>query len=105
MSILRKYNARHVNCSLSVLCFITMVHCGGESHSKPDLGQICNRFVFKYSFESKILFADKTLTVMDWPPQSPDLNIIEAVCDHQDRERNKEQPMSREELWELLKEA
>ena len=23
--------------------------------------------------------ADKTLTVMDWPPQSPDLNIIEAV--------------------------
>ena len=42
---------------------------------------------------------------MDWPPQSPDLNIIEAVWDHLDRERNKGQPKSKEELWEVLKEA
>lgn len=42
--------------------------------------------------------ADKTLTEMDWPPQSPDLNIIEAVGDHLDRERNKRQPKSKEEL-------
>ena len=49
--------------------------------------------------------ADKTLTVMDWPPQSPDLNIIEAVWDHLDRVRNKGQPKSKEELWEVLKEA
>ena len=47
--------------------------------------------------------ADKTLTVMDWPPQSPDLNIIKAVWDHLDRERNKGQPKSIEEL--VLKEA
>ena len=32
------------------------------------------------------------------PPQSPDLNIIEAVWDHLDRERNKRQPTSKEEL-------
>ena len=32
---------------------------------------------------------DKTLTVLDWLPQSPDLNIIDAVWDHLDRERNK----------------
>ena len=49
--------------------------------------------------------ADKTLTVMEWPPQSPDLNIIEAVWDHLDRERNKRQPKSKEELWEVLIEA
>ena len=49
--------------------------------------------------------ADKTLTVRDWPPQSPDLNIIEAVWDNLDRERNKRQPKSEEELGEVLKEA
>ena len=46
---------------------------------------------------------DKTLTVMDWPPQSSDMNIIEAVWDHLDREINKGQPNSKEEL--VLKEA
>ena len=48
--------------------------------------------------------ADKTQTVMDWPPQSPDLNIIEVVWDHLDSERNKGQPKSKEELWDVLKE-
>ena len=38
--------------------------------------------------------ADKTLTVVDGPPQSLDLNIIDAVWDHLDRERNKGQPNS-----------
>ena len=42
---------------------------------------------------------------MDWPPQSPDVNIIEAVWDHLDREINKGQHKSKEELWEVLKEA
>ena len=32
------------------------------------------------------------------PPQSPDFNIIEAVWDHPDREQNKRQPTSKEEL-------
>ena len=49
--------------------------------------------------------ADITLAVMDWPPQSPGLNIIEAVWDHLGRERNKGQPKSKEELWEVLEEA
>ena len=40
---------------------------------------------------------------MDWLPQCPDMNIIKAVWDHLDRERNKGQP--KEELWEVLKEA
>jgi len=39
------------------------------------------------------------------PPQSPDLNIIEAVWDHLDRKRNKRQPTSKEELWDVLLEA
>jgi len=39
------------------------------------------------------------------PPQSLDLNIIEAVWDHVVGERNKRQPISKEELWDVLQEA
>jgi len=39
------------------------------------------------------------------PPQSPDLNIIEAVWDHLDREQKKRQPASKQELWDVLQEA
>jgi len=35
------------------------------------------------------------------PPQSLDLNITEAVWDHLDREQNKRQPTSKEELWDV----
>ena len=38
---------------------------------------------------------------MDWP----DMNIIEAVWDHMDRKIHKRQSNSKEELWEVLKEA
>jgi len=33
------------------------------------------------------------------------LNIIEAVWNHLDRERNKRQPTSKEELWDVFHEA
>ena len=39
------------------------------------------------------------------PPQSPDLNITEAVWDHLDREQTKRQPTTKEELWDVLQEA
>jgi len=39
------------------------------------------------------------------PPQNLYINIIEAVWDHLDRERNKWQPTSKEELWDVLQEA
>jgi len=35
----------------------------------------------------------------------PGLNIIEAVWDHLDKERNKRSPTSKEELWNVLQEA
>jgi len=38
-------------------------------------------------------------------PQSLDISIIEAVWDHIDREQNKRQPTSKEELWNVLQEA
>ena len=45
------------------------------------------------------------LQLMQWPPQSPDLNIIEQVWDHLDREKVQKQPKSVEELWKVLKNA
>ena len=58
-------------------------------HTKPglhNLYQVCYRYILIQT-------------------QSPDLNIIEAVWDHLDRERNKRQPTSKEELWDVLQEA
>lgn len=42
---------------------------------------------------------------MDWPPNSLDLNITEAVRDHIDREGNQRQSTSKEQLWNVLQEA
>lgn len=40
---------------------------------------------------------------MDWPPQSPDLNPIEQIWDHLDRELRKRPSTSVEKTWEILK--
>ena len=45
------------------------------------------------------------LQLMEWPPQSPDLNIIEAVWDHLDRKKLEKQPTTAEVLWDVLRDA
>ena len=50
-------------------------------------------------------YLDGKTAVKKAPDQSPDLNIIEAVWDHLNREINKGQPKSKEELWEVLKDT
>ena len=42
---------------------------------------------------------------MEWPPQSPDLNIIESLWDYLDKKKSEKQPKSKEELWEVLQDA
>lgn len=39
-----------------------------------------------------------TLSVMNWPPQSQDLNLFEEVWNHLDREQKKSQSTPKEEL-------
>ena len=51
------------------------------------------------------LVQEKTLTLMDWPAQSPDLNPIELLWDEIDRYMKKFQVKSEEHLWELLQKA
>ena len=45
------------------------------------------------------------LRLMEWPPQSPDLNIIEAVWDYLERKKLEKQPTTEEVLWHVLSDA
>lgn len=52
----------------------------------------------------KHLKRQHVLKVMEWPPQSPDLNPIELLWDELDRQVRKSCPTSREDLWRILQE-
>ena len=47
--------------------------------------------------------AEGAFELLDWPSQSPDLNIIEAVWEYMDREKAKRQPSNIDELWDSLR--
>ena len=42
---------------------------------------------------------------MEWPPQSPDLNIIVAVWDYLDRKKLEKQPTTAKQLWDVFRDA
>ena len=42
------------------------------------------------------------LVVMDFPPQSRDLNPIENLWDYLKREKVKHDPTSKDNLWDIL---
>uniref|UniRef100_A0ABD2WAV4 Tc1-like transposase DDE domain-containing protein n=1 Tax=Trichogramma kaykai TaxID=54128 RepID=A0ABD2WAV4_9HYME len=44
----------------------------------------------------------KKLTVMEWPPQSPDLNPIELLWEELDRSIRQTRPTSKNDLWNKL---
>ena len=79
-------------------------------HAIPSKKRVIgNCFIFQYDNDPKHTAravksylerkpTDGTLIVMNWPPQSPDWNIIEAVWDHLDRKRHRRQPKSATEL-------
>ena len=47
----------------------------------------------------------KVLEVMGWPPQSPDLNILESVWDYMKRQKDLRKPTSTEHLWLVLQDV
>ena len=47
----------------------------------------------------------EVLEVMVWPPQSPDLNIIEFVWDSMKRQKYLRQPSSTGDLWLVLQDV
>lgn len=51
------------------------------------------------------LEAEGSIKVMEWPPQSPDLNPIELLWEELDREVRKSPPTSQADMWKKLQEA
>ena len=49
--------------------------------------------------------SDGMLHQMTWPPQSPNLNQIEMVCDELDRRMNENLPTRAQHIWELLQDG
>jgi len=58
------------------------------------------------SRRAKAWFKRQNITLLPWPPSSPDMNIIEPVWDYVDKRirRRKVPPRNREELWEAIQE-
>ena len=59
----------------------------------------CSRVANNYLNE---MAEEGVLELMTWPPQSPDLNIIEHIWDHLDRKKVKHAPRNAEECFEVL---
>ena len=52
----------------------------------------------------KTFFTEKNLTVMNWPAQSPDMNLIENVWKLLNERSKNRYPSNVDELWTYLKE-
>ena len=78
-----------------------------------DLGLNYHHFYFQHDNDpkhtSKLLqqwFTNKNMDVLPWPPNSPDINIIENLWDHLAHriQARSPHPTSEEDLWVLLQE-
>ena len=56
--------------------------------------QLCKSYLKKKEKED--------LVVMNFPPQSPDLNPIENLWDHLKRKKEKHQSTNKDNLWDVL---
>jgi transposase len=54
---------------------------------------------------SKKWLSDNRINLIDWPPQSPDMNPIENIWDYLDKKVRErvEKPRNLDELWELIR--
>lgn len=88
-----------------------------ENHAIPSgLRIIGENFVFQHDHDPKQtakvcrdylgeLQEEGIICIMEWPPQSPDLNPIELLWHHLDRTVRQSAPTSATTMWTFLQEA
>lgn len=69
-----------------------------QDNDPKHTSKICRQYLEEMEQEGRI-------SVMKWPPQSPDLNPIELLWEELDREVRKSAPTSAKMLWEELQAA
>ena len=57
------------------------------------------------SKKAKKWFAGNIIDIMEWPPQSPDLNLLENLCTDVKKAVHTCNTTSNEALWMLVKES
>lgn len=69
-----------------------------QDNDPKHTSKLCQQYLQQLEREGSI-------TIMKWPPQSPDLNPIELLWEELDREVRKAPPTSTDNMWNKLQEA
>lgn len=99
--ILKKEGYRNILEDHALPCGLRIIDRGfvfQQDNDPKHSSRLCRAFL---EYQEK----RRKLTIMKWPPQSPDLNPIELLWDELDRNVRKECPTSKKHLWKILQES
>lgn len=99
--IMRKEHYHNILQRVAIPCGIGLIGYGFDFQQDNDpkhTSLLCRNYLEKKQ-------DDGVLRIMEWPPQSPDINPIELLWEELDRQVRKMGPTSKPHMWECLKTA